>query len=257
MASKSAAIRRDFASHRLSAGEYREDLVGNFLKSHLPKRFGISTGLVISHNEKFSNQADLVVVDELNNAPFYPESRKQLWPVEALYALIEVKTHLNPSDLKDAIKKGRRFKSLPRQALELFNGFPIQRGEGSLFVIWAFESSEPRTLKGNLIDALSDVPIAEQPDLIIVPEVLVAQSGRYMELTTLGHPNSQYRRSLESKYGQDLSRLVPEPAKVYDLRKNSLMAWYVWFDSWLRHAGPRFYNPISYLPPDEVFGNVI
>ncbi len=37
MRHKSAAIRRDFASHRLSAGENREDLVADFLENHLPK----------------------------------------------------------------------------------------------------------------------------------------------------------------------------------------------------------------------------
>ena len=37
MASKSAAIRRDFARHRPSAGDNREDLVEHFLKGHLPK----------------------------------------------------------------------------------------------------------------------------------------------------------------------------------------------------------------------------
>ncbi len=92
---KSAAIRRDFAKHRPSAGSNREDLVEKFLVNHLPKRFGVSTGLIISHDEKFSNQADLVVVDNQNNAPLYPESSSKLWPVESVYALIEVKTQLN------------------------------------------------------------------------------------------------------------------------------------------------------------------
>ena len=59
MASKSAAIRRDFARHRPSAGDNREDLVEHFLKGHLPKRFGTGTGLIISHDGMFSKQADL------------------------------------------------------------------------------------------------------------------------------------------------------------------------------------------------------
>ena len=59
MRHKSAAIRRDFARHRPSGGDNREDLVKRFLTDHLPKRFGFSTGLVISHDGMFSNQADL------------------------------------------------------------------------------------------------------------------------------------------------------------------------------------------------------
>ena len=47
---KSAALRRDYAQHRPSAGINCEDLVGNFLRNHLPERFGVSTGLIISHD---------------------------------------------------------------------------------------------------------------------------------------------------------------------------------------------------------------
>ena len=98
---ESDSIRRDFATHHLSAGENRETLVKRFLKSHLPERFGVSNGIVISHNGVFSKQADLVVVDKNNNAPLYSNARNKLWPVESVYALIEVKTNLNPSDLSD------------------------------------------------------------------------------------------------------------------------------------------------------------
>jgi hypothetical protein len=115
---KSAAIRRGFGSHRPSAGQNREDLVGEFLVQHLPRKFGVSTGIVISHEGEFSNQADLVVVDEQNNAPLYGGARNKLWPIEAVYALLEIKTALTPSELADAIGKGRRFKRLPRRFCE-------------------------------------------------------------------------------------------------------------------------------------------
>ena len=132
MRAKSAAIRRDFASHRLSAGENREDLIAEFLVNHLPRKFGVSSGMVISHDGVFSNQADLVVVDEQNNAPLYAASRNKLWPVEAVYALIEVKTTLHPAELTDAIAKGRRFKALKRRFCEAGQ---VQRIADSLFVI--------------------------------------------------------------------------------------------------------------------------
>ena len=110
MRRKSDEIRRDFAHHRLSAGENREDLVRQFLRDHLPDRFGVDTGFVISMDGQFSNQADLLVVDKMNNAPLYPNYRNRLWPVESVYALIEVKTQLNPAELRDAVQKGRKFK---------------------------------------------------------------------------------------------------------------------------------------------------
>lgn len=257
LSNKSAAIRRDFASHRPSGGEHREEEVGKILEGLFPKRFGISTGLIFSHDGLFSNQSDLIVVDDQNNVPLYPENRSKLWPVESVYALIEVKTQLGPRELQDSIHKGRNFKRLQREFLTLHNNFPLQRIEASLFVIWAFESPSPNTLKQNLFNALANIPQDEHPDLIVVPDTLMAQSGQYMELAKLGMPNSPYRQKLESIYGQDLSGLIPEPAEVYDLKKNSLLAWYIWFDSWLRHAGPRYCDPKLYLPEQMIFGQKV
>lgn len=252
MRRKSEAIRQGFSEHRPSAGANRENLVEKFLKEHLPKRFGVSTGLIFSHDGMFSNQADLVVVDDQNNAPLYPENRNKLWPVEAVYALIEVKTNLSPSDLADAIGKGRKFKRLQRKFCEA--GWPL-RIKDSLFVIWSFRAPRDlQKLKGNLLNALSGVPPAEQPDFVVVPDRLMATSGSFLELSVLGHPGSQRRQQLQAQHGSDLSALLPKPVGVYDLGKNSLLAWYVWFDSWLRQAGTRFTNPADYLPPDKVFG---
>ena len=252
MAYKSESIRRDFAHHRLSAGEHREDLAKDFLQGHLPKRFGVSTGFAISTDGMFSSEADLLVVDHQNNAPLYPDNRKSLWPIEAIYALIEVKTNLNPANLKDAISKGRKFKSLQRQFCDASK--PLQKIDDSLFVIWAFESSCATTLKSNLMELLSNVPVNEQPDFIIVPNHLVVQSGSYMELAKLGQLGSRHRHKLESRYGQDLSGVLLEPVQVDECKENSLFIWYTWFDSWLRSAGDRFTDPVLYLPPDKVWG---
>lgn len=251
MAAKSAAIRRDFATHHLSAGENREDIVRKFLVDHLPKRFGISSGLIFSHNGIFSNQADLVVVDEQNNAVLHSAARNQLWSIEAVYALVEVKTSLGPADIADAVAKGRKFKQMERRFCA-----PVAFTD-SLFVIWAFNSPSPETVKANLHAALVGVPRTEQPDLVIVLEHLVAICGSYLELARLGQVNSQYRMELHKQYGADLNFLLPEPAEVSEAGENALLAWYIWFDSWLRRAGPRLTDPISYLSADMAVGRKV
>lgn len=254
MRHKSDVIRRDFARHRPSAGDNREDLVEKFLIDHLPKRLGTSTGLVISHDGEFSSQADLLVVDNQNNVPFHPQSPKKVWPIEAVYALIEVKTHLNPSDLVDAVSKGRKFKRLPRQYCD--TGTPPRIKE-SLFVIWSFDSPSPKTFKKNLIETIDNVPCDEQPDLIIVPDRLVAKSGSYQKLSKVEQPGSPLRQDLQSQGNDDPSSFLVDPMEIYALGENSLFAWYIWFDSWLRQAGPRFVDPINYIPPNKIFGTKI
>ncbi|OHX38467.1 hypothetical protein BJL95_09220 [Methylomonas sp. LWB] len=247
---KSTSIRRDFATHHLSAGENREDLVRAFLTEHLPKRFGVESGMVISHEGRFSNQADLVVVDALNNSPLYGTSRNQLWPVEAVYSLLEIKTTLSPTELKDSIAKGRRFKTLQRRFFEAGQG---QRVFDSLFVIWGFDCPTPETLKSNVVAELTGVPLSEQPDFIVVPDHVLISCGSYLELSMLGQLGSTYRAQLHQQRGGDLSALLP-PALVMDLGENALLAWYVWFDSWLRQAGSRLTTPSAYLPVDQTFG---
>ena len=251
MTRKSAALRRDYAQHRPSAGINREDIVANFLRNHLPERFGVSTGLIISHDGMFSNEADLVVFDKPNNSPLYPDVQKKLWPVEALYALIEVKIQLNPRDLTDAISKFRTFKKLQRRFRHVRGSQSIT---DSLAILWSFDSSSPETLKTNLTSALENIPSVERPDLVVVPGKLVAKSGSYLETSKLGQPNSPHRNSLVARHGNDLSSLLPDAVEVDDLGDNSLMAWYVWFDSWLRQAGVRFPDPIEYLPRDMIWG---
>jgi len=253
MRAKSTSIRRDFATHRLSAGENREDLVERFLVEHLPQRFGVSSGMVISHNGAFSNQADLVVVDALNNAPLYGASRNKLWPIEAVYSLIEVKTSLSPSELKDSIAKGRRFKTLPRRYCEGGQG---QRVTDSLFVIWAFDCPSPETIKDNISAALAGVPSNQQPDFVVVPDRVLATGGSYLETSKLGQPGSPYRTQLHHQHGPDLSSLLPT-MQVMDLGENSLLVWYLWFDSWLRQAGSRLTTPTAYIPADRIYGNLV
>lgn len=254
MRAKSAAIRRDFASHRLSAGENREDLVATFLANNLPRKFGVSSGMVISHEGVFSNQADLVVVDEQNNAPLYAAAPNKLWPVEAVYALIEVKTTLHPAEMADAIAKGRKFKALKRHFCQAGQ---IQRTTDSLFVIWAFDSAATSTVKANLVAALADVPRSEQPDLIVVPDRFVARAGIYLEVSKLGQVNSQFRAQLQAQHGTNVEALLPGLVEVGEHGENALLAWYVWFDSWLRQAGSRLTDPLAYLPPGQNFGQMI
>lgn len=243
---KSARIKAGFKTHNLSAGENREDLVKHFLCGHLPQRFSVSSGLILSSDGVFSNQADLIIADGFHNSPLYAKQSNELWPIEAVYSLIEVKTTLDRPSLEDAIKKGRNFKKLPRQFLDVT---PMKITD-SLFIIWGYSSTAPETLKENLEELLREVPTTEQPDLIIIPGEMVVQAGTYRELTKLGQPASEHRQKLEKQYGGDLTQLLKGQVDVWLYKENSLLTWYIWLDSWLRRAGGRFTDPVRYIPPN-------
>jgi hypothetical protein len=251
---RSESIRRDFATHQPSDGTNLEHLIREFLTEHLPKRFSIDTGLMISGEGQFSNQADLIVADGLRNAPLYPREPNKLWPVESVYALVEAKAYLSPTAIAEAVSKGRRFKTLKRSFLPTAE----PRGtDDSLFVIWGYDSAQPAKLKENLLDALAGIPKGEQPDLVVVPNLLVARAGTYLEVGRIGAPNTKYRAQMHEAHGADLSALLPAPVEVQAFGPNALLAWFVWLDSWLRHAGPRSYDPVQYIPPGSYEGPLV
>lgn len=245
---KSDAIRRDFATHHGAAGANRETLLAEALKDSIPGEFRIDTGLITSCDGQFSNQADLVIADGAWNTPFYPAAQNRIWLVEAIYALIEVKTSLTPTELRDALAKCRRFKSLPRK----FSDAPLPpRLTDSLFILWAYEAPSPETVKANLEAELAGISVDEQPDFVVVPGKLVATSGSYREISKFGQPGSLHRSDLEAKYGKDLEALRTARSEVLELGKNSLLVWLVWFLSWLKRAGPRNPELLSYLPQEN------
>lgn len=251
---KSDRVRVNFKTHRPSAGDNREAIVGDFLDEHLPKTFGTGTGLVLAKDDLFSKQADIVIVDQLSNAPLYSSLPERIWLVESVYALIEVKTNLSPQDIADSLVKCRRFKTMPRN----FADVPAKpRIPDSLFIVWAFDAPSPETVKSNFKQAIEDVPRIEQPDFVVVPDSLVIKSGAYHALAKLGMPGSQYRLELEKKTGGDLAPLLGEGIEVFALGKNSLLAWLVWLTSWLNAAGRRSAPLQSYLPTDEILGREV
>lgn len=83
-------IRIGFSTHRPVSGQGREEIVSRFLSSYIPQAFISDTGLIVSSEGVFSNQADIVVADALYNTPLYPDSTNKLWLAESIYALIEV-----------------------------------------------------------------------------------------------------------------------------------------------------------------------
>jgi hypothetical protein len=252
---KSARVRRDFATHRPSGGENRESVVGSFLKENLPMHFGVDTGLILAQSGEFTRQADLCIVDQTWNAPLYLTSPNRIWPIEAVYALIEVKTRLSPSNLSDAIEKCRRFKTLPRQ----FDDAPATpQITDSLFVLWAFEGPSAATVKRNINKALEKVPRAEQPDYIVIPDSVVATAGSYRELARAGQPGSTYREQILRESGGDIEGVIGEPIEVLELGQHALLVFFLWLTSWLKRAGQRSAPLMAYLPTDDrKYGRVV
>jgi hypothetical protein len=248
---KLKAIGRGVPTPHASGGQTREALLAELLRNYLPGGFAIDTGLIASANGMFSKQADLFITDLNWNAPLHPSTPNRIWLIEAVYALFDVKNALLPGELKDAITKCRRFKQIARH----WSDTPAApRLPESLFVIWAFKCAASGTVKKNLVEALHEVPVPEQPDFIVVPGRLVATCGSSRRLNLTGQPGSPCQTALESQIGPELAGSQNDLVQVDECARISLLVWFLSLISWLKAAGPRSSNLMAYLPTERVWG---
>jgi hypothetical protein len=89
--------------HRGELGRITEEIIRGVLHRTLPKRFSIGTGVIINSNGDVSAQTDIVIYDHFFNSPLLSEYGACVFPVECVYATIEVKSVLSLSNLKKSI----------------------------------------------------------------------------------------------------------------------------------------------------------
>ncbi|MBI5486456.1 MAG: hypothetical protein HY905_03910 [Deltaproteobacteria bacterium] len=92
--------------HWASVGSYKEELIRQHLRGHLPRRFEVGTGFVIARldeNRLLSRQIDILVWDSQAHMPLYRDGAFAIVLPEACKAAIEVKSTLDSDTLRDAL----------------------------------------------------------------------------------------------------------------------------------------------------------
>ena len=100
-----------FVKHAGDKGENREHILREFLGTHLPRRYGVAKGQIVTRDGKESHSADIVIYDALNTPILYSE-RTAIIPIEGVYGVIEVKSTLSKRDLFEAARQIEAFKRL-------------------------------------------------------------------------------------------------------------------------------------------------
>lgn len=111
-------------SHSLSTGEAREFVLKELLRQYLPAKLGVEKGIIISSadNESPSKQIDIIIYDKLNTPTLYNAENLRIFPIEGVYAVIEVKSNLNLENLNEAIANIRSVKRMTKKAFVEQNG---------------------------------------------------------------------------------------------------------------------------------------
>lgn len=103
---------RGILVHSLEFGMYRERIVSDFLKLFTPERMGLDTGFVVNSNGRISTQCDIIIYDKTVTPLIRDDQFQRFFPIESVCAVGEIKSHLSLAELKKALRKLAKLKSL-------------------------------------------------------------------------------------------------------------------------------------------------
>ena len=164
ISSIASKMRIDFESlrqitHKELKGRAREIVMKHFLKNYLPPALGIESGEIVSSDGGVSKQMDIIIFDKLHCPIFIREDEVHIFPIESVYAVIEVKSNLDRPKLEDCVEKIKSVKELSKKAYVEQNGAIIHTtdlyGEKfgyfpTLGFVFAFDSIKIDTLRQKL-----------------------------------------------------------------------------------------------------------
>ena len=111
--------------HAGERGSNDEERCRAFLTSVLPRRYSIGSGFIVSsaRGAKPSPQQDVIIHDDFLNSPLHRELSAGVFPIEMVYATVEVKGYLQSRDLQSSLASIGRVRRL---AHECWYEFPEQ-----------------------------------------------------------------------------------------------------------------------------------
>jgi hypothetical protein len=107
--------------HGGELGRITEEIIKGVLERMLPKRFSLGTGIVINADGEASAQTDIVIYDNFFNCPLLSEYGARLFPVECVYATIEVKSVLTRRDLRKSLDDIMRLRKVGKKKQYILN----------------------------------------------------------------------------------------------------------------------------------------
>ena len=97
--------------HAGEFGTYREKIIKELLEPFLPSRLGVGSGFIITCKGNISTQCDLIIYDKFTT-PIIENAEQRFYPIECVVGVIEAKSVLTKAQLKQALIKLSKIKSL-------------------------------------------------------------------------------------------------------------------------------------------------
>lgn len=162
-------------NHNGNKGSYRESALKDFLvKGRLPERYGIGSGEIVGPIQNVSKQSDLIIYDKINGFSLIYSEQIQVYPIECVVGIIEVKSSLNKAEFIKALDNIKSVKSLvPKEMItkEIGGGMKMSYKRPSPFsAVFAYQldGNSLESLEKNLRDWEKDVPKELWPNVIAI-----------------------------------------------------------------------------------------
>lgn len=98
--------------HHGIVGRIKEILISDIFDPLIPSGFEIGTGKICDSNGNQSGETDLIIYNRGILPPIMHGKREGIFPIEACFYSIEVKSKASASEIKDAINKVKKLLSL-------------------------------------------------------------------------------------------------------------------------------------------------
>jgi hypothetical protein len=115
-----------------------------FLQKHLPERYGVLKGEVITKVGLHSPSMDIIIYDKINSPVLYVGAT-QVVPIEGVYGAIEVKSKLTKAEFGDAVERIKAFKDLAPRDLSVIQTreyTTVHRPSRPFGVVFGFDLGE-------------------------------------------------------------------------------------------------------------------
>ncbi len=103
---------KPYIKHCGELGRLHENIIKDLLKQVTPGKCSIGTGFIINSFGEISPQCDIVVYDDFFNKPLIPDMSAKLFPIESVYAFIEVKTTLRRQNLISTLENIKKIRKM-------------------------------------------------------------------------------------------------------------------------------------------------
>lgn len=138
MSELSSALRNSVGAsssirHQLLKGEFRERRVIAGLRPFIPRRYEMSSGVVINSAGEHSGQQDVILSDSMVSPPFLAAGELGVHPIEAVSGVVEVKSRATPEEMRSAVRNVASVKRLMSDDLRPIAG----TSQGTVGAAWA------------------------------------------------------------------------------------------------------------------------